>query len=277
MNIDEIIKQSLIEDIGDGDHTALATIPATVQKSAKMVMKQDGIICGTIVAKKVFQTVDPQVQVSILIADGTAVKKGDTVMKISGKAASILTAERTALNFIQRMSGIATQTHHLVKILNGLNTKLLDTRKTTPLLRELEKYSVKCGGGENHRFGLFDMMMIKDNHVDFAGGIVPAIQAANEYQQRTGKKMNIEIEVRSLNELQEVLNYGHVQRIMLDNFSPELLKQAVEMVGGRYETEASGGITEKTLREYAITGVDYISVGALTHHISSLDISLLAD
>lgn len=276
-NIDELIKRALQEDIGDGDHSALATIPETSLKSAKMVMKEDGIICGTEVAKKVFLTLDPQLNVNILISDGTSVKKGDVIMRIAGKASSILTAERTALNFIQRMSGISTQTNRLVKILEGLNTKLLDTRKTTPLLRELEKYSVKCGGGENHRFGLFDMIMIKDNHVDFAGGIVPAIKATNEYLQKIGKNLKIEVEVRNLEELQQVLNEGNVNRIMLDNFTPELLKKAVVMVGKRYETEASGGITEATLRKYAESGVDYISVGALTHHIKSLDISLLSE
>ena len=228
------------------------------------------------VAKKVFYLVDPKITFNQLLNDGDAVNPGDIAFTVEGNVISLLSSERLALNFMQRMSGIATTTNKMVKLLDGLNTKLLDTRKTTPNLRMLEKMAVKLGGGENHRFGLYDMIMIKDNHVDFAGGIVNAISKANNYLKEKNKHLKIEIEVRNFEELEQVLDYGLIHRIMLDNFTTDNLRKAVELIGGRYETEASGGITIDTLRQYAETGVDYISVGALTHHIKSLDLSLKA-
>jgi nicotinate-nucleotide pyrophosphorylase (carboxylating) len=276
MKIDAIIKQALAEDIGDGDHTSLSTIPANATGKAVLKIKQKGILAGVDIAKKVFKQVDKNTIFTKIIEDGSPVNVGDIVFEVSGKAISILTAERLALNFMQRMSGIATYTAHLVSMIDEYETKLLDTRKTTPLLRELEKYAVVKGGGYNHRMGLYDMVMIKDNHNDFAGGITKAIDATNKYLKEKNKNLKIEIEVRNFDELQEVLDLGGVHRIMLDNFSPENLKKAVDLIGDRYETEASGGITEETIRDYAATGVDFISVGALTHQIKSLDMSLLA-
>ena len=274
-NLDELIRMALREDIGDGDHSTLACIPADAVGQAKMVAKQAGVLCGTEVGQRVFQMVDSTLRVSLLKHDGDTVAVGDVVLTVEGHSGSILTAERTALNFMQRMSGIATETHRMVQMLQGLDTKLLDTRKTTPNMRLLEKYAVHCGGGTNHRIGLYDMVMLKDNHIDFAGGIEAAIDRTRNYLKAKNKDLRIEIEVRSLDELQRVLDHGGVDRIMLDNFTPELLAEAVKRIGGRYETEASGGITEATLRRYAETGVDFISVGALTHHIKSLDISLV--
>ena len=274
-NLDELIKMALREDIGDGDHSTLACIPPTARGTAKMVAKQDGILCGAEVGERVFKIVDNNLNVTLLKHDGDAIFKGEIVMTIEGPSGSILTAERTALNFMQRLSGIATETHRMISMLKGLNTQLLDTRKTTPNMRLLEKYAVKCGGGTNHRIGLYDMVMLKDNHIDFAGGIEAAIDRTNDYLKAKGKDLRIEIEVRNLDELQRVLDHGGVHRIMLDNFDTTTLREAVRRIDHRYETEASGGITEKTLREYAETGVDFISVGALTHHIKSLDLSLL--
>ena len=281
-NLDDLIRMALLEDVGDGDHSTLACIPPTATASAKMVAKQDGIICGMEVGERVFQFVNDEfyhcqvpMKVTSLKKDGEAVIKGDILMVIEGASGVILTAERTALNFMQRMSGIATETHKMVQMLDGLHTRLLDTRKTTPNMRLLEKYAVKCGGGTNHRIGLYDMIMLKDNHIDFAGGIEAAIDRTHAYLKEKGKKLKIEIEVRDLDELQRVLEHGGVDRIMLDNFDVETLREAVRRIEGRYETEASGGITEATLRPYAETGVDFISVGALTHHIKSLDISLI--
>lgn len=274
-NLDELITMALREDVGDGDHSTLACIPPDAVGTAKMVAKQDGILCGAEVGRRVFEIVDNSLKVCLLKHDGDAVAKGDIIMTVEGHSGSILTAERTALNYMQRLSGIATETHRMVAMLNGLNTKLLDTRKTTPNMRLLEKYAVHCGGGTNHRIGLYDMVMLKDNHIDFAGGIEAAIDRTRNYLKAKGKDLRIEIEVRDLDELQRVLDHGGVDRIMLDNFTPELLAEAVKRIGGRYETEASGGITEATLRRYAETGVDFISVGALTHHIKSLDISLV--
>ena len=274
-NLDELITMALREDIGDGDHSTLACIPPDAVVTEKMVAKQDGILCGAEVGRRVFEIVDNSLKVCLLKHDGDAVAKGDIIMTVEGHSGSILTAERTALNYMQRLSGIATETHRMVAMLNGLNTKLLDTRKTTPNMRLLEKYAVHCGGGTNHRIGLYDMVMLKDNHIDFAGGIEAAIDRTRNYLKAKGKDLRIEIEVRDLDELQRVLDHGGVDRIMLDNFTPELLAEAVKRIGGRYETEASGGITEATLRRYAETGVDFISVGALTHHIKSLDISLV--
>ena len=274
-NLDELIRMALQEDIGDGDHSTLACIPADAEGSAKMVAKQDGILCGAEVGKRVFQFVDKTLNVTLLKKDGDAVAKGDVVMLVEGHSGSILTAERTALNFMQRLSGIATETHRMVSMLNGLNTKLLDTRKTTPNMRLLEKYAVACGGGTNHRIGLYDMIMLKDNHIDFAGGIEAAIDRTRNYLKDKNKDLRIEIEVRNLDELQRVLDHGGVDRIMLDNFDVPTLREAVRRIDHRFETEASGGITDQTLRPYAETGVDFISVGALTHHIKSLDLSLV--
>ena len=274
-DMDPVILSALREDIGDGDHSTLACISPDNRGKARMIAKADGIICGIPVGKRVFELVDPTLVVITYKTDGDAVAKGDLILTVEGPSGSILTAERTALNFMQRMSGIATQTHAMTDMLKGMHTKLLDTRKTTPNLRIFEKYAVKTGGGENHRFGLYDMIMLKDNHIDFAGGIEKAIAKTNDYLKAKGKNLKIEIEVRNLDELNRVLAVGNVHRIMLDNFTPELLKEAVEIIGGSYETEASGGITDKTLLQYAESGVDYISVGALTHHIKSLDISLV--
>jgi len=277
MTIDEIIDKALAEDLGDGDHTTLATISPEAQGIAKLLVKDNGILCGVVIAERIFHKVDPALQLYLYHYDGSTIKKGDIVFEVRGRKASILKAERLVLNFMQRLSGIATATHLVVRKLDGLKTKILDTRKTTPLLRSLEKYAVKTGGGENHRMGLFDMIMIKDNHVDFAGGIVKAIDAVETYFGQTGKRLLIEIEVRNFVELQQVLDHGKVDRIMLDNFSPDNLRKAVQLIDGRFETEASGGINETNVRSYAETGVDYISMGALTHQIRSLDMSLKAE
>ncbi len=274
-NLDTLIKMALREDIGDGDHSTLACIPPTATGTAKMVAKADGILCGAEVGERVFTLVDSNLKVNLLKHDGDAIVKGDIVMTVEGPSGSILTAERTALNFMQRLSGIATETNRMVQMLNGLHTQLLDTRKTTPNMRLLEKYAVKCGGGTNHRIGLYDMVMLKDNHIDFAGGIEAAIDRTRDYLKANNKDLRIEIEVRNLDELQRVLNHGGVDRIMLDNFDTKTLAEAVRRIDGKYETEASGGITDETLRAYAETGVDFISVGALTHHIKSLDLSLV--
>ncbi len=276
MDLDRIIEQALAEDLGDGDHTSLATIPANAAGKAELLIKEEGIFAGGLVGRKVFEALDPDLRVQVLIPDGTRVSRGDIALRVEGKARSILSAERLALNFMQRMSGIATQTNKLVKLVEGHPCRLLDTRKTTPLLRELEKYAVKAGGGENHRMGLYDMVMIKDNHVDFAGGIKKAIGATAAYLEKNKKDLKIEIEVRNFGELEEVLEAGGVDRIMLDNFSAGDLEKAVKLIGRKYETEASGGITEDNITRYAATGVDYISIGALTHRIRSLDMSLLA-
>lgn len=277
MTVDQIITSALAEDIGDGDHTTLATMPLDSVGKARLLVKDNGILCGVDLAKRIFLMVDPSMQLNIFISDGAPIKIGDIVFEVTGNKACILKSERLVLNFMQRLSGIATATNRAVKLLEGLNTKILDTRKTTPLLRELEKYAVRTGGGENHRMGLYDMVMIKDNHVDYAGGIVKAIDAVQNYFDRTGKKLKIEIEVRNFEELQQVLDHGKIDRIMLDNFSVMDMQNAVRIIGGRFETEASGGITYETLRAYAGTGVDYISMGALTHHIKSLDMSLKAE
>lgn len=281
-NLDELIRMALLEDVGDGDHSTLACIPPTAVGTAKMVAKQEGILCGMEVGERVFHFVNDSfyhsqlpMTVSAIMKDGDPVKRGDVLMTIEGAAGVILTAERTALNFMQRLSGIATQTHLLVDMIKEFHAQLLDTRKTTPNMRLLEKYAVKCGGGTNHRIGLYDMVMLKDNHIDFAGGIAAAIDRTNAYLKEKGKELKIEIEVRNLDELEQVLQHGGVHRIMLDNFDVETLREAVCRIDGRYETEASGGINETTLRSYAETGVDFISVGALTHHIKSMDISLV--
>lgn len=280
--MDQLIQMALLEDVGDGDHSTLSCIPPTAIRTAKMVAKQEGIVCGMEVGERVFNFVNDSfyhtqqpMTIVLMKKDGDHVAKGDVLMTIEGSAAAILTAERTALNFMQRLSGIATQTHHMVQMLDGLHTRLLDTRKTTPNMRLLEKYAVHCGGGTNHRIGLYDMIMLKDNHIDFAGGIEAAIDRTHAYLKENGKDLKIEIEVRNLDELEQVLAHGGVDRIMLDNFDTDTLREAVRRIDGKYETEASGGITEETLRSYAETGVDFISVGALTHHIKSMDISLV--
>lgn len=276
-NLDEIISMALREDVGDGDHSTLACIPQTAQGKAKMVAKKQGVLCGMTVGERVFHLVDPELKVTCLKEDGAQIEVGEIVMLVEGRAASILTAERTALNFMQRLSGIATQTHKMVGMLEGMHTRLLDTRKTTPNMRLLEKYAVKCGGGTNHRIGLYDMVMLKDNHIDFAGGIEAAIDRTQAYLKEKNKDLKIEVEVRNMDELERVMQHGGVDRIMLDNFDVPTLKKAVERIGGKYETEASGGITEETLRDYATSDVDFISVGVLTHHIKSLDLSLVSN
>ncbi len=275
-NIDALINLAIKEDIGDGDHSSLSCIPAGVEGKAKLLVKADGIIAGVDIARKIFKRIDEHLSIDVFIEDGNAVKKGDIVFHVSGKTHSILQAERLVLNFMQRMSGIATNTNRYVKKLEGLKTKVLDTRKTTPGLRAIEKLAVKIGGGENHRMGLYDMIMIKDNHIDFAGGIENAIQKIKEYKQEHRLDIPVEIEVRNMNELNQVLKTGFVNRIMLDNFTPEETRKAVELIAGEYETESSGGITLDTIRAYAECGVDYVSVGELTHHIRSLDLSLKA-
>lgn len=275
-NISEFIARALAEDIGDGDHSSLASIPADAQNQARLLIKGDGILAGVEMAGYIFRAVDPGLQVEVLLQDGAAVKYGDVGLTVKGKARSILTAERLVLNCMQRMSGIATYTHSLVKLIEGTGAKLLDTRKTTPNFRLMEKWAVVIGGGYNHRFGLYDMIMLKDNHVDYAGGIRQAITATQRYLKEKGKNLRIEVETRNLQEVKEALETGGIHRIMLDNMTPELMREAVHMIGGRFETEASGGITEDTIRAVAETGVDYISVGALTHSTRSLDISLKA-
>lgn len=274
--IEKYILQAIDEDLGDGDHTSLSTIPANAKGKMHLLIKEEGVLAGTDIAKKVFELIDSDIQFVKLIEDGTKVKYGDIAFEVSGSVISMLSAERLALNFMQRMSGIATKTAYMVSLTKGLPTRLLDTRKTTPNMRYFEKLAVRIGGGENHRFGLYDMILIKNNHVDFAGGIKSAIQAAQHYLKQKNKNLAIEVEVRNFKELDEAIETGGIQRIMLDNFTPSDLKKAIEIVNKRYETEASGGITESTLYDYAQTGVDFISVGALTHHIQSLDMSLRA-
>ena len=276
MTIDEIIDAALKEDIGDGDHTSLSTIPATAKGKARLLIKEAGIICGIDVALKVLYKVDSTLIIHRILSDGDLVKPGDVAFTVEGSSISILTAERLLLNFMQRMSGIATTTNRYVQQLKGTKARLLDTRKTTPLLREIEKYAVKTGGGDNHRFGLFDMILIKDNHIDFAGGIANAVNAVDAYLRSKDLNLKIEVEARTIDDVREILRFKHVHRIMLDNFTASRMKEAVALINGRVETEASGGITIDNLREYAETGVDYISVGALTHHIKSLDMSLKA-
>jgi len=276
MTIDEIIDAALREDIGDGDHTSDACIPVSAQGKAKLLVKEDGIIAGVELAQRIFSRFDKNLKVEVLIKDGAKIKVGDIILTVEGSSRSILKTERLMLNFMQRMSGIATKTANLNKLIEGTSAKLLDTRKTTPLLRELEKLAVKIGGGVNHRIGLYDMVMIKDNHIDMAGGIPQAIERVHQHLKSVGKDLKIEIEVRDFNELNEVLSVGGIHRIMLDNFHPDDEKKAVDLIAGKYETEASGGITEQTIRAHALSGVDYISVGALTHNIKSLDLSLKA-
>ena len=274
---DRLIELAFAEDIGDGDHTTLCSIPETATGKARLLIKEEGILAGVEVAKAVFHKFDPDLSVEVFINDGAHVKPGDVAFVVSGKVQSLLQTERLMLNIMQRMSGIATTTHNYVKLLEGTKAKVLDTRKTTPGMRMLEKAAVKIGGGENHRIGLFDMILLKDNHVDFAGGIENAIRGAQQYLKEKNKQLKIEIEVRNFDELIQALAVGGVDRIMLDNFTPEQTREAVKLVNGRVELESSGGITFETIRRYAETGVDYISVGALTHSVKSLDMSLKAN
>ncbi len=273
---DRLIDLSFAEDIGDGDHTTLCCIPEDAEGKSRLLIKEDGILAGVEVAKKVFSRFDNTLKVEVLIQDGTPVKKGDVAMIVTGKVHSLLQTERLMLNIMQRMSGIATMTNKYVKRLEGTHTRILDTRKTTPGMRMLEKQAVKIGGGVNHRIGLFDMILLKDNHVDFAGGIKNAIERCHQYLKEKSLDLIIEIEVRNFEELQQVLECGGVDRIMLDNFSVENTRKAVEMINGRFETESSGGLTFDTIRQYAECGVDYISVGALTHSVKGLDMSFKA-
>jgi nicotinate-nucleotide pyrophosphorylase (carboxylating) len=274
--IDELIRLAFAEDIGDGDHTTLCCIPATEMGKSKLIIKEDGVLAGVEMAKKVFERFDPTLKMTVFINDGSEVKKGDVAFVVEGKVQSLLQTERLMLNIMQRMSGIATTTRKYVKALEGTHTRVLDTRKTTPGLRMIEKEAVKIGGGVNHRIGLFDMILLKDNHVDFAGGIEAAITRCHQYLKDNNKSLKIEIEVRNFDELQQAMAVGGIDRIMLDNFNIENTKKAVEMVGGRFELESSGGITFDTLRDYAECGVDYISVGALTHSVKGLDMSFKA-
>ena len=275
---DRLIDLAFAEDIGDGDHTTLCCIPADAYGESKLLIKEEGIFAGVEIAKEVFRRFDPTMEVEVYIEDGVHVKPGDIVMSVKGKEQSLLQTERLMLNILQRMSGIATMTHKYQQALidAGTKTRVLDTRKTTPGMRMLEKQAVKIGGGCNHRIGLFDMILLKDNHVDFAGGIVNAIDRCHNYLKEKNLQLKIEIEVRSFDELQQVLDHGGVDRIMLDNFSVPDTKKAVDIIAGRYETESSGGITFDTIRDYAEQGVDYISVGALTHSVKGLDMSFKA-
>jgi nicotinate-nucleotide pyrophosphorylase (carboxylating) len=272
----EIIDNALREDIGDGDHSTLACVPADAVGKAELLVKEDGILAGVELAQMIFHRFDPELKISVFIQDGTPVKKGDIAFTVSGSSRSILSTERLVLNFMQRMSGIATQTNRIVKLIEGCDTKLLDTRKTTPGIRYMEKWAVRIGGGHNHRFALYDMIMLKDNHIDYAGGIAPAIERVHDYLNVHNKDLRIEVEVRDRSELEQVLAVGGVHRIMLDNFTPQEISDVLPMIPSEYETEASGGITLDNIRSYAETGVNFISVGALTHSVKSLDLSLKA-
>lgn len=275
--IHHFITSALQEDVADGDHTSLATIPANAVDRAVLLVKDNGVLAGVELARFIFNQVDPQLKMQEILHDGTIVQKGDIAFSVEGPARSILTAERLVLNCMQRMSGIATSTRQLVQLIQDLPVQLLDTRKTTPGFRYFEKWAVRIGGGHNHRFGLYDMIMIKDNHVDYAGGIAKAIRAAHDYLKSNHLRLDIEVEVRNFDELNQVLSTGGIRRIMLDNFTVDNLRKAVEVINKKFETEASGGITAATLRAYAETGVDFISVGALTHSYRSLDLSLKAE
>ena len=275
-DFEQLISLWFAEDIGDGDHTTLSCIPATAVGKSQLIIKENGVLAGVEVAREIFRAFDPDLKMTVFINDGAEVKVGDVAFVAEGKIQSLLQTERLMLNIMQRMSGVATRTREYVKALEGTKTRVLDTRKTTPGLRLLEKEAVKIGGGVNHRIGLYDMILLKDNHVDFAGGIAQAIQRTKAYLKEKGKDLKIEIEVRNFDELAQVMAEGGVDRIMLDNFTPENTRKAVEIIDGKYETESSGGITFATLKEYAECGVDYISVGALTHSVKSLDMSFKA-
>ena len=272
----KFVKQAIREDIGSGDHTTLATLSRKQTGTMELKIKENGVLAGVEAARYVFKLFDKTIKFKTLIKDGSLVKQGDIAFKVSGPTFQLLSAERLVLNIMQRMSGIATQTHHLQDLCKGTRTRVIDTRKTTPLFRFFEKWAVVLGGGANHRYALYDMILIKDNHIDFAGGIIQAIEATHAYLKKNELNLAIEVECRNLTDVKKVLAHGKINRIMLDNFSPAEVKKAVVMIGAKYETEASGGITEKTIRAYALAGVDFISVGALTHHVKSLDLSLKA-
>ncbi len=272
--IDRLIDLAILEDIGDGDHSSLSCIPASAVGAVQLMMKQDGVIAGLQIAERIYKRIDSGIWVDFLKSDGDLLHPGDIAFKAYGKVHALLQAERIVLNVLQRMSGVATQTREYVKLCDGTKAKVLDTRKTTPGMRVLDKMAVAIGGGVNHRMGLFDMIMLKDNHIDFAGGIEQAIRLANEYLAKTGRKLDIEVEARSLKDVETVIQVGGVRRIMLDNFTVSDTRNAVEMIDGRFETESSGGINLNTIRDYASCGVDYISVGAITHQIKSIDMNL---
>ncbi|MBW8199325.1 carboxylating nicotinate-nucleotide diphosphorylase [Flagellimonas abyssi] len=274
--LDLIIANAVREDVGDGDHSSLSCIPASARGKAKLLVKDEGIIAGVAFAKQVFDYVDPNLTMEILREDGAQVKYGDIVFYVEGSSQSILKAERLVLNAMQRMSAIATKTQDFVSLLDGTETRILDTRKTTPGIRALEKWAVKIGGGENHRFALYDMIMLKDNHIDFAGGITKAIQKTQDYLEEKGKNLKIIVEARNLDEVDEILKSDGVYRILLDNFDYDETREAVKRIGDRCLTESSGGITEDTIRKYAECGVDFISSGALTHSVYNMDLSLKA-
>ena len=275
-NIHSFIHQALLEDVGPGDFTSLATVPDAATGKAKLIAKESGMLAGVELALEIFSVVDPDLEIQLFKRDGDRILQGDIVLHVSGRSQSILKEERLVLNCMQRMSGIATYTQQLCRVLLGTRAKLLDTRKTTPNFRIAEKWACKIGGAVNHRYGLFDKILIKDNHIDYSGGVKHALENTFEYLKTNQLNLQIEIEVRNFSELKEVLEIGGVERIMLDNFTPEQIREAIRMIDGRFQTEASGGINEKTLRSYAETGVDYISMGALTHQVKSLDLSLKA-
>ncbi len=275
-NFKSFVQNALQEDVGDGDHSALATIPANKKGKCHLLVKENGILAGVEAAQEIFKIIDPKFKVTIYIKDGAHVKVGDIAFIVEGSSQKLLTAERLVLNVMQRMSGIATKTNFLQTLCKGTKTKVIDTRKTTPGFRFFEKWAVVIGGGSNHRFGLYDMIMLKDNHIDFSGGIIEALDATHAYLKKTKKKLPIEVETRTLNDVKLILNKGGFQRIMLDNYSVADTKKAVALIGNKFEIESSGGITEKTIASYAKCGVDFISVGALTHHVKSMDLSLKA-
>ena len=275
-DVDDFIRRALAEDVGDGDHTTLSTIPADAMGKARLLVKQEGILAGMEVARKVFAQVDRALTFAPVLHDGAIIQPGDVAFYIEGPSRSITIGERLALNFMQRMSGIATKTHRIQSLIADTKCKLLDTRKTTPGFRYFEKEAVRIGGGVNHRFGLYDMILVKDNHVDFAGGVPQALQQVKNYLTNTGKSLRVEVEARNMNEVMQIVESGIAFRVLLDNMTPAQIAEAVQWIDGRLETEASGGITEVNIREYALAGVDYVSMGALTHQIQSLDLSLKA-
>jgi nicotinate-nucleotide pyrophosphorylase (carboxylating) len=275
-NFKQFIIDAFHEDVGDGDHTSLSTIPANHIGKMRLYVKEDGVLAGMEAAKEIFKIVDSKFKYKAFLKDGDKVKKGDIAFEIIGNSRKLLTTERLVLNIMQRMSGIATHTAHLMNLCKGTKAKVIDTRKTTPGFRFFEKWAVVIGGGANHRYGLFDMILIKDNHIDFAGGIVEAIDAVHAYQKKNKKKLKIEVEVRSLKDIEFVLAKGGINRILIDNFTPQESKKAIQLIGNKFDTESSGGINEKNISKYAASGVDFISVGALTHHVKSLDLSLKA-
>ncbi|MTI38770.1 carboxylating nicotinate-nucleotide diphosphorylase [Fulvivirga lutimaris] len=274
--LDQFIKAAIKEDVGDGDHSALACIPENQESKAQLLIKDEGILAGVDMAKNIFSTYDPNLKIETFMKDGDTMQKGDVAFKVYGSARSILTSERLVLNCMQRMSGIATYTDYLMTLISGSKAQLLDTRKTTPNFRIAEKWAVSIGGGTNHRFGLYDMVMLKDNHIDYAGSIAKAIKATKTYLKKNNKELKIEVETRNLDEVRQVIDAGGIDVIMLDNMMPSVMKEAVAMIKGQYKTEASGGITEKNIREVAECGIDFISVGALTHSVKSKDMSLKA-